>query len=139
VGYHLNSERVVKGKLELTALKVAVPSVPAGLAGQDDPWVALQRIASDRVYEFVLRSRTCLYGPVKGTTSDSLQVDVSAEFPSPKPQPVKILRSEIVQVRGLDRDDIIYSGRSYGPMERTYPGRSAGESDFKSRSDLVRL
>ena len=73
-------------ELELTALTVAVLPVPAGLAGQDDPWVALQRIASDRVYEFVLRSQTCLYRPVKGATSDSLQVDVSPEFPSPKPQ-----------------------------------------------------
>ena len=120
-------------ELELTALTVAVLSVPAGLAGQDDPWVALQRIANDRVYEFVLRSQTCLYRPVKGATSDSLQVDVSPEFPSPKPQLVKILRSEVVQVRGLDRDDITYSGRSSWADIRTYPRRLASESHFKSR------
>lgn len=77
--------------------------------------MGLGRIARDNVYTFVLRSQTCKYGPIKGVTADSLEVDVSPIFPSQTPQIIKLSRSEIVQVRDGFRpapNDILYSGRN---------------------------
>ena len=76
-------------------------------------WMGLARIARDNVYTIVLRDKSCLNGPLKGVTPDSLAVDVSPILPSRTPQIVKVDRPEVLQVReAFAPTDILYSGRS---------------------------
>ena len=97
-------------RVEVFGIGLIVLLTSSSLVAQEDPWVELARIARGNYYNFALRDKTCLYGPLKAVSPESIEVDISPTAPSIGPQIVKVNRAEVVQVQGPT--GILYSGRS---------------------------